>query len=198
MNALCKRPSVSLLLIHFKTIFFTRVLLPYHDQTSSFLLWLIAKRILIYSWQENRSVACSHTGPSLTLWQAFTFKLAGLRSVYILQRRDSEGSSEFGDTGGTPRIKTNRLVPGDHQEAVGAESTGDVSHIKPNERSHGVGVEGHCVSRFVLLHLRLQGNMHQHHNNQREDKCDAISNLEHRFLILYESFGDVAIAFSPN
>lgn len=24
--------------------------------------------ILIYSWQENRSFACSHTGPSLALW----------------------------------------------------------------------------------------------------------------------------------
>lgn len=109
--------------------------------------------------------------------------LAGLRSVYILQRRDSEGSREFGDTGGTPHIKTNRPVPGDHQEAVGAESTGDVSHIEPNERSHGVGAEGNCVSRLVLSHLRLQGNTHRHHNNQREYGCDAISNLEHRCLM---------------
>lgn len=176
INASCKRPSFSLLLIHFKTILFTRVLLSHCDQTFHFNLQLTGEQKLCLF--THRTVTCT---------------MAGLRSVHILQRCDSERFIEFGDTGGTPHIKTNRPGPGDHQEAVGAESTGDVSHIEPNKRSHGVGVEGNRVSRLVLSHLSLQGNTQQHHNNQHEYKCDEISNLEHRFLILYESFGGVAI-----
>ena len=56
-------------------------------------------------------------------------------------------------------MKSDRPVSGNHQEAIGAETTRDVSHIEPDERSHGSRVEGNVVSRHILVHLRLQENI---------------------------------------
>lgn len=57
-----------------------------------------------------------------------------------------------------PGMKSDRPVSGNHQEAVGAETTWDVSHIEPDERSHSSRVEGNVVSRLILVHLRLREN----------------------------------------
>lgn len=57
-----------------------------------------------------------------------------------------------------PGMKSDCPVSGHHQEAVGAETTWDVSQIEPDERSHSSRVEGNVVSRLVLVHLRLQEN----------------------------------------
>lgn len=55
-------------------------------------------------------------------------------------------------------MKSDRPVSGNHQEAVGAETTWDVSHIKPDKGSHSSRAEGNVVSRLILVHLRLQEN----------------------------------------
>lgn len=55
-------------------------------------------------------------------------------------------------------MKSDRPVSGNHQEAVGAETTWDVSHVEPDERSHSSRAEGNAVSRLILVHLRLWEN----------------------------------------
>lgn len=55
-------------------------------------------------------------------------------------------------------MKSDRPVSGNHQEAVGAETTWDVSHVEPDERSHSSRAEGNVVSRLILVYVRLQEN----------------------------------------
>lgn len=57
-----------------------------------------------------------------------------------------------------PGVKSDGPVSGNHQESVGAETTWDVSHVEPDERSHGSRAEANEVSRLILAHLRLQEN----------------------------------------
>lgn len=76
-------------------------------------------------------------------------------SVDVPQSGDSQRSGQLCGAGGAPRLKANSLVPGKHQEAVGAEAARDVSRVEPHKSCHRGGLEGHGEGGTILLHLHL-------------------------------------------